>query len=468
MFALLISRQLRPATGGQWYEFFPSIIWIILMVAPLMFQAGQLYQKTLGIQVLGVTIFSFFILLGDIISNQHIGFKERITKTTNFHKYIAYALIIISLTMQFIHYSLMPDIPLILYLRDLGASLQSFISNGEWNFTDRHTYYISLREASSKNLQVSALFLYVCQASRYIFIPLATLLLLQYKKYLMISILILATLFYSRSTLAKGPLYIVGTLLFIQFLLYFKPYKKKIFLYPTLAIISISFLFLLGYFGLNKDSLFNKKASKHEIARVYKELSQYPDNKLFFTLADHYRVSHAPSNFFKKQLSYFAYRIFLVPSEVSHYWYLYFSEIKKEYVGLYGLTSSSRQSKNYVHLANEVGKWAYLRKFPEWYSKTIRAYCSADADAFARGGFLWIILVGFLLSLFRISLSLFKGSVLTTRIFYTTSLFLLSVNLPVSSLQAILIAQGVGLCLPLLVLLHICGVRQNEQIRAES
>ena len=59
----------------------------------------------------------------------------------------------------------------------------------------------------------------------------------------------------------------------------------------------------------------------------------YSADELFLSLPDHYRLHRVmdPSREGKleRYLNFLAYRIVLVPSETAHYWYLYYSNVKK-------------------------------------------------------------------------------------------------------------------------------------------
>ncbi len=48
-------------------------------------------------------------------------------------------------------------------------------------------------------------------------------------------------------------------------------------------------------------------------------------------------------------------------------------------------------------LANEIGNWAYVPRFPDKYPTSVSAYASLDADAYCRGGGGLTLLLFFLL-----------------------------------------------------------------------
>ena len=62
-FVALIYTYLKRKSYGL-YEFFPSFFWIALMLLPLLFQGDMLAPTALSLQVIGVSLFSFFSFFG--------------------------------------------------------------------------------------------------------------------------------------------------------------------------------------------------------------------------------------------------------------------------------------------------------------------------------------------------------------------------------------------------------------------
>ena len=145
------------------------------------------------------------------------------------------------------------------------------------------------------------------------------------------------------------------------------------------------------------------------------------------------------------------YRIFLTPVEVSNHWYDYFDgnpSEKRHILDIFERTNSKQAS-------NKVGIWAYTERFPGSYGKTISANGSIDADAFSLGGILSIAIVALLLLIIRVLISVsYSGDPLLARILEGVGLAQLAFMPSSAPLQAILLPQGLGLILFLLLVLR--------------
>ena len=145
------------------------------------------------------------------------------------------------------------------------------------------------------------------------------------------------------------------------------------------------------------------------------------------------------------------YRIFLTPVEVSNHWYDYFDgnpSQKRNFLDIFERTNSEQAS-------NKVGVWAYTDRFPASYGKTISANGSIDADANSIAGIPAVLISAMLLFLFRVLISItYPKDLILMRILEGVGLAQLA-YLPVSaSLQAILLPQGLGFILFLLIVLR--------------
>ena len=149
------------------------------------------------------------------------------------------------------------------------------------------------------------------------------------------------------------------------------------------------------------------------------------------------------------------YRIFLTPVEVSNHWYDYFDgnpSEKRNFLDIFERTNSKQAS-------NKVGVWAYTERFPGSYGKTISANGSIDADAFSLGGIPAIAIVALLLMIIRVFISIsFSGDLLLAKILEGVGLAQLAFMPSSAPLQAILLPQGLGLILFLLLVLRGKGL----------
>jgi hypothetical protein len=161
-----------------------------------------------------------------------------------------------------------------------------------------------------------------------------------------------------------------------------------------------------------------------------------------------------------QEADFFVYRAFLVPSEVSHWWYVYFPEYSGGFAGAGDYSYARRLRPGFEHPSNQLGKFAFLARHPKHYLETIRAYASADADAYGRFGIFGVLVVSVLLFLLRSSVALMRTPGFWSSYACFCFLLLLGLTLPSGSLFAILLAQGVGPFYILIVALYFLSRRQ--------
>ena len=177
-----------------------------------------------------------------------------------------------------------------------------------------------------------------------------------------------------------------------------------------------------------------------------------------FTAADCFRTDRY-SDFVKTlspvraSLNRLIYRAVLTPADVAHRWYLFFSE---SYNGKIGLLleidyPSGSGVTNRVP-SNVIGIWAYQSRFPDKYIDSTSAYASADADAFARFGFVGIAIVALTVLAWRVIMAVISYKLPVVQPLGVIALFYVAALMPHASLQAIFISQGV-LTLSLLIML---------------
>jgi hypothetical protein len=145
------------------------------------------------------------------------------------------------------------------------------------------------------------------------------------------------------------------------------------------------------------------------------------------------------------------YRVFLTPVEVSNHWYDYFDGSPSEKRKLLDVF----ERENSKQASNKVGVWAYTDRFPAHYGQTISANGSIDADAFSLGGNFLVFIVALILFFIRIFMSIsIPGDSLLVRILEGIGLGQLAFLPNSAPLQAILLPQGLGLILFLLLVLR--------------
>ena len=148
--------------------------------------------------------------------------------------------------------------------------------------------------------------------------------------------------------------------------------------------------------------------------------------------------------------SYLSYRLVLTPPEVSHFWYLNFSDLKEGSQGFSGIFDRTEQS-----LANKIGVKYYFERFPDGYLKTVNAYASLDADSYSRFGFIGVILSGFIFMLLRFTVDYFKNNKSEFSAIYSSGLILLTFLPYQASIQSLLVPYGLVLFLPIMAYLKL-------------
>lgn len=434
-----------------WYEFLPTIFWQSLMSGSFVYQYSSFSESFRDHQAFGIGVFSISIFVSDWLMVPKLNLVK--SKYELSWLYIGYFLAIVSVVFQLSHLYLMPEIPLITVLQDHWWRLWTWFETGQYiqiRPIEQAEKYMKLRESSSKLLDVPLLYIYLCQATLLVFAPLSIHILVKAKKWFLAIMFLSFCLFYSRASLAKGTLYLFLALMVLQlwFLLSAKMRQKFVYLFGGAGIL------VGGYCAFvlttHPSSIFVYKAPDVVLQKYYKRLEKKPNAPKILTNADHGRLfenslAERALSPIEKFINFFAYRVFFVPSEVSHFWYMYYPKEYGEYLGFYGLSPSTRRSKDFVHPANRLGRWAYLSRFPDHYFASVRAYCSIDADAHSRWGKIGVLLIALLLLLMRV---LWKSLRIEGRVgsaFYASLLFVLGSALPAASFFAIVSANGVFL-----------------------
>lgn len=147
---------------------------------------------------------------------------------------------------------------------------------------------------------------------------------------------------------------------------------------------------------------------------------------------------------------YYIYRIILTPIEVSARWYEYFHRYPVQ-ERMFSRSIMDSRLNEVIHPANAVGRWAYYDRYPKHYTQEAYAYASIDADAYGRYGVAGWLFAAFLYVFMRLWLAVFddtKG--MTQGIFSAVGATLLALLPASASIQALLIAQGLGMLMAIM------------------
>jgi len=422
---------------SQIIDVLPSLAWIFLMVLPFIGQKSSFDPIHTNTQAFGILLFGFAFLISDYLSGKRV---HKVPLFLDEHTiiYVGYGLFTLTLGVQLCHLIMMPKIPLFDWVI------------GEAN---NPSTYAEMREHSSKLLRVPIWVQHAFQLSIVFISPLALVIFLNYRKYLLLFVLISTTLFYSYATLARWPITLFLAICIIVFF-HSLPRRSRYRLGIALSILVMSIFIYAGHFLFSHPaSVLNYRLSLDSFdpqRTVSPALSNEPMMRnpftQPFTITDHHRRLGIDLNesagSLGRAINYFVYRAVLTPVDVSHRWYIYYPDIHGSYVGFYGLTPSSRNNEKFQHPSNQVCLWAYASRFPDKYLPSCHAYASIDADAWARGGYLGLITVSLLLLIFRLMAGYFRLEGQMGDSIYVAFLVVFSFSLPIASIQALMQSQG--------------------------
>jgi len=292
---------------------------------------------------------------------------------------------------------------------------------------------------------------YLYSFSVYIFAIPALLILLKCRQWPSVVILVVWTVLYCIASTAKGPLITMVVIALIG-LCDIIPQHKRVLLMRSLIVCGFAGFFALAgldAFG-SKQTLFSNLPAKYAAATSDKN----PD----LMLGDYFR--RLPRDQYEKEVfpmlryvDYYLYRIVQTPIEVSARWYEYFHLYPVQETRLSRTILDSRLQQE-IHPANAVGRWAYYERFPTHYTPEAFAYASIDADSYGRFGLWGLVCAGFLYAFMRLWLALCDDtSGLTQGIFGATGAAILSLMPTSTSIQALVMAQGMGMLMVILGLL---------------
>lgn len=439
--AVLVKANL--VKDGTAANFLPSVAWAIFMVVPFALQYRTFTPDAVWTQALGVFLVGGALLVGDWFASH---FSVR-TLPQYGSRGLLLGIGALLVALPAVHLALMPEIPLITKI------LHPDMTSGD---------LAQLRESASKLLKVPAPFIYFCQFCVLVAPAFAVSAWRQSKP---LAVFVAAFfLFYSRATLAKGPL-LFSLCLYALFAFYAFGEKTRRRLAMAAIVVAVPvFVGVAVYLWTAPLSILHCEKAARDFGLIPPALDaeiQGRNPRLpSMSTMDYCRlVGNMPD--YEERISYTAksinsalYRACFVPSEVASRWYAYYPRVHGDFLGLYGLTRDTRGQPGFQHPANSVGRWAYLTRFPKNYGETVSAYSSADADAYARFGVAGLVGLAVLLLLLRGPLPLLVTSSPFSQRLYWSAVVILALGLPSASLQALLVANGLAAIVVLSVILR--------------
>ena len=329
------------------------------------------------------------------------------------------------------------DIPFIFMLENWDMSVNNQTLFNELLAVKRKEFTQSLDISYIEKISLNWIFT--------VFFPITSLYLYRKQKYIILAGFVTIVLLYSVLSTAKSPLLISIFLLFFAYLATLKTQTQK-----NITIIFILSLMSVTFLSEYRNNQLHSYGENH--------LLEDDANKQFsplLTPTDITRIKTSePPSTIHPSIDYLLYRMIATPADVSVRWYRYFGQAAQSSTNLFDLLPNMRSRETFEHPANTVGKWAYHSRFPEKYPDFIRAYASADADAYSIGGIIGVILLCFAIFAMRV-IPLYvietKFSFICYAIFQGSLAYLFFQ----ASIQAILFSQGSLIILILIVMPNI-------------
>lgn len=405
----------------------PSLVWFALMTLPFIFEWSFFPRSPRTAQSVGLFFIASALAAGDLVAlkikNTH---SQKDLKSDSSSNRLIYLLTGLVVAIPIINFWLSGSIPI----------LDQYFGGGNPNKVSQD------RENFVKLLQVPYLLKVLFHWVSAIFGPICVLWFYLRKQRVIGTLLLIWVVFYSLSSTADGPIVIFcWAILFASVYALSSLRNLGNFLTAGISVALVAVIgsgIWLGSTAINRQSECGVKSQSG------------------FTPGDVMRSCPTENEIIiNPVVNRLGYRLFLTPVEVANHWYDYFDGDPSQKRKLTDIL----QRQNSKQASNKVGIWAYTERFPAHYGQSISANGSIDADAYSLGGLFSIFIVALILFLIRIFISLtITNESLITRILEGIGLGQLAFLPNSAPLQAMLLPQGLGLILFLLLILRGKGL----------
>lgn len=421
----------------RWIEVSPSVIWFAFIILPMLLQSPPL--GTIGFSthffcvVFVLIVFSAcdaFVFFSPSCAYDVISVRDR-TSPQGENIILFLAVVFVLLSVYNIY--LMPEIPIVKSVMGINRH-SSEIANS--------------RMMATKSLGAPRIVLYGFNWALLVIAPLLVVMLVSSKRFIQSFLVFILAILYGMLTTAKLPSMMMFFCLLFSMACTFRKFAVTIYKFVIICCI-VFWVIVTSEILINFSVLYGNEAQRFD--------TKYhsSDPRFNNTISDRIRIMGSLNkgkdasilDGIEDRARYLVYRMWLTPSDVSMRWFQYYTINNS-----IGLMSTVEASGTNHAPSRSVGIWAYVDKFPQYYLSSINAYASFDADAFSRGGITGVIVATMILGLCRILLFLFRNKSVLGSSAYGIGIALLTV-LPIqSSVQAILVANG------LLVVMLILGI----------
>jgi hypothetical protein len=401
----------------------PSLVWFALMTLPFIFEWSFFPSGPRTAQSIGLFFVSSALAAGDLVALKiKSSESQKVIQSDFSSNRLIYLLSALVVVIPIINFWLSGSIPIL--DQYFGGFNPNQVSQDRENFV--------------KLLQVPYLLKVLFHWVSAIFGPICVLWFYLMKRRVIATLLLIWVVFYSLSSSADGPIVIFcWAILFATVFALSHLRNLGNFLAGGIAVALIAVIgsgVWLGSTVINRQSECGVKAQSG------------------FTPGDVMRSCSTENEIIINPIvNRLGYRLFLTPVEVANHWYDYFDGDPSQKRKL----SDILQRQNSKQASNKVGIWAYTERFPAHYGQSISANGSIDADAYSLGGLFSIFIVALILLSIRIFISLSAtNKSLFARILEGIGLGQLAFLPNSAPLQAMLLPQGLGLILFLLLILR--------------
>ena len=408
-------------------EALPSAAWLLLMGLPYAIQLGTLPDAARGVQTLGVGAVGVCLWVADSINLKRLVARPieqgAMRLFYDYRLYAAAFVVVIGFQL-----SQLERIPLV----------EKFVHH-----VDDAQALAVMREETSKLLPVSDLVKYVFTWASSILAPLTLVFMIYRRKFVLAAVFLVVAILCAAMSLAKAPVYLLLAYVAVV-LLSVMSFRRRVIVYAIAALLALPIAWNgISFLIRHPESVFNYMPAREHV----RALDLKPgDPRAVLTYGDRSRLRPLEASdgltVFERSVNRYAYRVFLGPSDVSSRWYQYFPALSGGFIGFQGLRPQDRQHASTQHPARLVGTWAYRERFPDKYLDTVQAYGSVDADAYARFGAIGVVAVALLVVGLRLGLQWLSTESLLSRTLYMLAIVQLAALLPIASLQAILLPNG--------------------------
>jgi len=398
----------------------PTLCWFSFIIMPLIYSWKYFPSPARDIQVIGVTLISLALAIGDYYSSTK---KFTFIDFSINGKYLRIFIIGISIIICLVpiyHYYKVGYIPLI----------NKYFGNYS---------VVELRDQRENYNKFALPYIFSVFTNQVIIIlsPLLIGLFVFVKKYYLSLLIFLWIAFYSLSSNSKDS-FIVFASSVLMVIVFLKTEKYR----NLLAKIFAAAFILTIIFGILHAETMIRNADKCPLPI---EANYSPGNiNRSCTKEVFEKIKTFPV------VDSIGYRVFLTPIEVSNDWYQYYSN-DNSFRSASDLLDRNLSSS----AANKVGIEFFQRIFPDRYGVSVSAYSSIDSDAYSFGGMFIVFLVALLLLIVRLSLtSAINSESIIARILYAIGLTQMTLLPWQSSIQAMLFSQGLLLITIFLLVLN--------------